>query len=120
MKDQNIITINGIDYVPVSKRHTNTDGLVYSMVRTYSAGVFAGYYKRGATSKEATVYEAKRIHFWEGAASLSELAQRGTSLPEKCRIPMPVSEVYLTEVIEVIPMTKGAIETLNKVPVWTR
>lgn len=115
----NNITIDGVQYAPVISGLTNNEGQKYCMVRTYSAGVFCGYYKRGATPKEAVVYQAKRIHKWEGAASLSELAQRGTSKPGQCRIPMPVSEVYLTEVIEVIPMTQQAVDTIEQVLVWT-
>lgn len=114
-----IITVDGVKYAPVISGLNDENGLRYCMVRTYSAGVFCGYYKRGGTPKEATVYQAKRIHKWEGAASLSELAQRGTSKPNQCRIPMPVSEVYLTEVVEVIPMTHEAVKAIEQVPIWT-
>lgn len=113
------ITVDGVEHAPVMSVKTDSNNLRYCMVRTFSAGVFCGYYKRGDTPKEAVVYQAKRIHKWEGAASLSELAQRGTSKPDRCRIPMAVSEVYLTEVIEVIPMAEEAIITIEKVPLWT-
>lgn len=92
----------------------------YCMVRTYSAGVFCGWIDPTKTKDgKNTVKEAKRIHYWNKAASLSELAMKGTYAPEECRIPVPVDIVYLEEVIEVIPMTKEAIETIEKVPVWT-
>ncbi len=90
----------------------------YCMVRTYSAGVFAGTLEKREGS-EATLRNARRIHWWEGAASLSQLATTGTSKPEKCRFPVPVAEVLLLGVIEIIPITDGAAASIAKVPVWT-
>lgn len=91
----------------------------YCMVRTFSAGVFAGTVDE-LDGGNAVLRNARRIHFWDGAASLSELAQRGTSKPMSCRFPMAVSEVGLTGVIEIIPITDNAAASIAAVPVWTR
>ena len=88
------------------------------MVRTYSAGVFAGILV-GLVDKQAVLHDARRIWRWAGAASLSELAQVGTHLPEECKFPVPVTEVVLTEVTEIIAMTPEAWESIMSVPVWT-
>lgn len=93
------------------------DGMRYCMVRTYSAGVFAGYLKE-RNGKEATIIKARRIWYWDGAASLSQLAMEGTSKPENCKFPCEVAEVILTEVIEIIPMTEKAKESIQGVKVW--
>ena len=87
------------------------------MVRTYSAGVFAGVlqYSEG---KEAVLTDARRIWYWAGAASLSQLAVDGTSKPSECKFPVAVPEILLTEVIEIIPMTEKAVASIAKVPVW--
>ena len=45
------------------------DGLRYCMVRTYSAGVFAGYVE-SMDGKHAALRHARRIWYWDGAASL--------------------------------------------------
>lgn len=45
----------------------------YSIIRTYSAGVFAGYIKT-RKGKEAVITNARRLWYWSGAASLSELS----------------------------------------------
>jgi hypothetical protein len=90
----------------------------YCMVRTCSAGVFAGYLKE-RNGKEAILTDARRIHYWDGAASLSQLATDGTSKPGNCRFPIPVSEVLLTEVIEIMPITDKAKESINGVGIWT-
>lgn len=89
----------------------------YCMVRTYSAGVFAGtlVFLEG---KVARLEHARRIWRWSGAATLSQLAQSGTSDPNGCKFPESVDEVLLTEVIEIIPITPKAQETIDMVPVW--
>ena len=116
------ININGTVYVPeasVRVMAPDLDGMEYCMVRTYSAGVFAGYIE-SRNGKEAVLRNARRIWYWEGAASLSELATRGTSKPENCKFPVAVDKVILTEVIEIIPITAGAKASIDGVPVWTK
>ena len=89
----------------------------YVMVRTYSAGVFAGFLAE-RNGKEVLLNNATRIWHWEGATCLSELAQRGTQNPTGCKFPMPVSEVLLTEAVEIIPITEAAMLSIQAVPVW--
>lgn len=87
------------------------------MVRTYSAGVFAGYIE-SRNGKEAVLRNARRIWYWDGAASISQLATDGTSKPENCKFPCPVDKVILTEVIEIIPITVKAKASIESVKVW--
>ena len=89
----------------------------YCMVRTYSAGVFAGTIVE-RNGKEVKLKDARRIWYWAGAASLSQLATEGTSKPNVCRFPAPVAEVLLTEVIEIIPITLDAKKSIEGVPAW--
>lgn len=89
------------------------------MVRTYSAGVFAGTIV-SRKGKEAVLKNARRIWYWDGAASLSQLATTGTSKPENCKFPAPVASVLLTEVIEVIPITLAAKKSIEGVKVWEK
>lgn len=89
------------------------------MVRTNSAGVFAGVLAE-RNGKECLVKNARRIWYWSGAASLSQLALDGTSDPENCKFPDAVPEVLLTEVIEIIPMSTKAIESIAGVPPWRK
>jgi len=93
----------------------------YVMVRTYSAGVFAGTLKsevNTASGKEVVLSNARRMWYWSGAASLSQLATDGTSNPSGCKFPCPVSEVVLPNTIEMIPITKVAKKSIESVPVW--
>ena len=89
------------------------------MVRTYSAGVFLGTLK-SREGKEVLLTDARRMWYWDGAASLSQLATTGTSKPKNCKFPAPVAEVLLTEAIEIIPATEAAIASIAAVPVWEK
>jgi hypothetical protein len=87
------------------------------IVRTYSAGVFSGKleFREG---KEVVLSNARRIWYWEGAASLSELSVRGVKRPEHCKFPVSVPEVLLTEVIEILPLSIEAERSIASVPEW--
>jgi len=89
------------------------------IVRTYSAGVFLGTVKE-RNGKEVLLTNARRIWYWDGAASLSQLANEGTKKPQNCKFPAPVAEVLLTEAIEIIPATEAAIASIAAVPEWMK
>lgn len=89
----------------------------YVIVRTYSAGVFAGTLAE-RDGKEVKLTDARRLWYWDGAASLSELAVLGTSKPQSCKFPVAVSEVILTEAIEILAVTEPARQSITEVPVW--
>lgn len=91
----------------------------YVIVRTYSAGVFAGILA-DRNGREVEMLNARRIWYWMGAASLSELATLGTSNPEGCKFPAPVPFVLLTEAIEILAVTPEARASIEGVPVWTQ
>jgi len=91
----------------------------YCIIRTYSAGVFAGFLE-SIEGKVGTVTTARRIWYWDGATSLSQLAVEGTSRPENCKFPCEVESVLLTEIIEVIPCTDKAIESIKGVAIWKK
>ena len=91
----------------------------YVIVRTYSAGVFAGNIK-SREGKEVELTNARRIWYWDGAASLSQLAVDGTSKPENCKFPVPVPTITLTEAVEIIPCSKKAEASIKAVPVWSK
>lgn len=90
----------------------------YVIVRTYSAGVFAGSLE-SRTGKEVVLTNARRLWYWAGAASLSELAVNGTSKPKQCKFPVAVSRVELTEAIEILDVTDKAQKSIEGVPVWS-
>jgi len=119
---KNEIVVDGEKYVLASsvkgfEPAKKVKGLKYVIARTYSAGVFAGYLKV-IKGKEAMLLNARRIWYWSGAASLSQLAVDGTSKPKECKFPTEVPEVLLTEVIEVLPVSEKARKSIQEVPEW--
>lgn len=118
------IIIDGVEYVPIDSLKGSVakkyKGLPYVIVRTDSAGVFAGYLKE-RKGKEGVLLKSRRIWYWDGAASLSQLAVDGTSSPEKCKFPCEIEgEHQLTEIIEVIPCTIKSQKSIQEVPVWKK
>ena len=89
----------------------------YVIVRTYSAGVFAGTLV-SRDGKEVQLADARRLWYWAGAASLSQLAVDGTSKPTECKFPIAVPSVTLTEAIEILDVTPKAETSIKGVPVW--
>ena len=89
----------------------------YVMVRTYSAGVFAGTLER-RDGKEVELSNARRIWYWQGAASISQLALEGTSKPDGCKFPPEVPKVILTEAIEILDVTEAARASIAAVKPW--
>jgi hypothetical protein len=90
----------------------------YVIIRTYSAGVFAGFLEK-RDGREVLLTDARRLWYWEGAASLSELAMKGVAKPGECKFPCAVDRVELLEAIEVIYCTEEAKKSIEDVPEWT-
>lgn len=114
------ITVDGVEYVEKKEVPKNKKGLEYCIVRTYSAGVFAGYYDRTTKGEEGIVYEARRLWYWDGAASLSQLATDGVSKPENCKFPCEIEEVTLKNIVEATPCTKKSQKSINSVSIWKK
>jgi hypothetical protein len=89
----------------------------YVIVRTYSAGVFAGTME-SRTGQEVVLLNARRLWYWAGAASLSQLATSGTSKPKDCKFPEPVSRIELLQAIEILDVAAAAKKSIEGVPVW--
>lgn len=103
----------------MKKKSPSKKKLPYSIVRTYSAGVFAGNLVN-RKGQEGTVKNARRIWYWSGAASLSQLAMEGTKDPANCKFPCEVSEILLTQIIEVLSCSAVAEASIKSVPVWQK
>lgn len=114
------ITINNVEYVRKDSLNSyaeKLDGMEYVLIRTYSAGVHAGYLK-SKNNDEVELINARRIWKWSGAATLSQLAQSGTSDPNNCKFPEQVNKIILTNVIEIISVTAIAKKSIDSVKIW--
>lgn len=116
------LTVNGVTYVTkdsLGEKAQTLNGKKYVICRTYSAGVFAGYIE-SRTGQEVVLLNARRIYYWAGAASLSQLAEDGTSKPDECKFPKAVSRVELLQAIEILDATEKARKSIEGVKVWAQ
>lgn len=89
------------------------------IIRADKAGVLFGTLKE-KNGSEVTLTDCRRIWYWDGAASISQLAAEGTKVPDKCKFTMPVSEITVLGVIEIIPCSEQAIKSIEGVAEWKR
>ena len=113
------IKMDGITYVPKTsyQKAEQLDGLDYVIVRTYSAGVFAGYLE-SRKGQEVVLRKARRLWYWDGASSLSQLAMEGVKKPENCKFPCEVDRIELLQAIEIINATEEARQSISNVKIW--
>ena len=87
------------------------------IVRGDRSGVFFGEIK-SREGKEVVIGNCRRLWYWEGAASLSQLAAEGVKRPRDCKFTVTVEELTVLDAIEIIPCTEEACESIDGVPVW--
>lgn len=74
-----------------------------SIIRTNRAGVFFGEIEKQENTPAGvivTIKNCRRIWYWEGAASLSEMANKGVRYPSRCKFPAPVASITVRAFIE--------------------
>jgi hypothetical protein len=89
----------------------------YVIVRTNSAGVFAGNLE-SRNGQEVVLLNARRLWYWKGAASLSQLAMEGVTCPLECKFPCEVERIELLQAIEILDVTEKAMASIAGVPIW--
>lgn len=89
----------------------------FHIIRTNRAGVFFAKIEN-IEGDVAELSEARRLWFWDGAASLSQLALEGVKRPGNCRFTVTVPSMTVLGVIEIIPCTDKAVASIEGVPVW--
>lgn len=87
------------------------------IIRADRAGVFFGHVKE-RNGDEATLTDVRRLWYWDGAASLSQLAVDGVSKPRRCKFTVAVPEMTVLGVIEIIPCSDKAVQSVQGVAEW--
>lgn len=83
------------------------------IIRTYSAGVHYGTLAE-KNGMEVILENAIRIWYWDGAFTLSALAQVGTKKPSECKFSIAVDHITL-EAIEIIPVSSEGQKSIEAV-----
>ena len=87
------------------------------IIRSKNAGVFFGDLKE-RNGSEVIMNNCRRLYYWSGAASLSQLALEGVKNPQSCKFTVVIEDITILEVIEIIPCTKEAVDSINSVTIW--
>lgn len=87
------------------------------IIRGDRSGVFYGEIA-AREGREVTIRNCRRLWFWAGAASLSQLAAEGTKRPGACKFTVTVDEITVLDAIEIIPCTETAAACIDGAPVW--
>ena len=87
------------------------------IIRGEASGVFYGVLQ-ARDGREVHLRKCRRIWYWDGAATLSQLAAEGTLMPDECKVTMTIDDIVITDVIEIIPCTDKAISSIEGVIEW--
>jgi len=87
------------------------------VVRANGAGVFFGELKE-KNGNEVTLCNCRKFFYWDGAAAVEQLALDGTSKPDNCKFTVFIEEMTIRNVLQIIPCTEKAIESLSNVKEW--
>ena len=87
------------------------------IVRGDRSGVFFGTLveKNGS---EVELKDCRRLWYWNGAATISQLAVDGTQRPNECKFTVSVNNIIILDAIEIIPCTEDAISSIEGVKEW--
>lgn len=89
------------------------------IVRGEKSGVFYGEIKK-RNGTEVTMTNCRRLWYWAGANTISQLAQLGTIAPEACQFTVAVDEITVLDAIEIDKCSDVAIKSIDEVREWVR
>ena len=93
------------------------------IIRADRAGVFFGTLVSKTDTPagvEVEMQDSRRLWYWDGAASLSQLAVDGTAAAKECKFTVTVPQHVVMQVIEIIPCSEKAVKSIEAVKVWKR
>lgn len=93
------------------------DNSKWYIIRCNRAGVFFAHVTR-RDHDEVDLTDARRLWYWEGAASLSQLAMEGVKKPNACKFTVSVDKMTVLGVIELIECTEAAVKSIQEVKPW--
>lgn len=87
------------------------------IVRGDHSGVFFGILTE-KNGREVKLKNCRRLWYWSGAASLSQLAVDGVANPNGCKFTVTVDEIAILDAIEIIPCAEKAINSIEGAYEW--
>ena len=88
------------------------------IARGTNSGVFYGTLAE-QDGQEVRLTNVRNIWKWSGARCLMDMAKDGVNEPEKCNFSVVLSEIVMTDCIQILPVTDKAENIIEAVPEWT-
>ena len=89
----------------------------YVIVRGDRSGVFAGTLAE-QDGRQVVLKDCRRLWYWDGAASISQIAKDGVNRPKNCKFTVTVDTIAILDAIEIIPTTAAAEVNIKGVREW--
>lgn len=89
------------------------------LVRTYSAGVHIGTLKE-KDGQTVLLTNTKRIWYWDGACSLSQLSSEGSKNINNCKISVEVPNNLIEQVIEIMSVNDEVKKQIYEAAPWKK
>lgn len=90
----------------------------YYIIRGDRSGVFAGNIEK-KEGQNIVIKNVRRLWYWDGACSISELALHGTKKPKECKFTVTLDEIEILDGIEIIKCTEQAEKSIKGVKEWS-
>jgi hypothetical protein len=104
------------------KTKIKTKKLAFVICRCTQAGVHAGELvsskENGNGTATVVLRESRRLWYWAGAATLSELAVYGSKSPGSCRFPPKVDHIVVHDCCEMIYTQPAGEKMIREQPEW--
>ena len=122
MSEPKTIKINDVEYVRADEVNSHpavdNDGKPFVIIRSYGAGVFAGYLvERNDEARLVKLNGCIRLWRWTGA-TLSQVARDGIAGDGQNKFSIPVDGHEILQVIEIIPVTEKARVAIEGEKKW--
>lgn len=89
----------------------------YYVVRGEKSGVFAGEIV-SRNGQEVEMKNCRRLWYWQGACSISEIALNGVQRAEDCKFTVTIDNIEILDIIEILECTPKAKESIKGVKEW--
>ncbi len=106
------------------KEMTDTQEITHPLIGTHAiirgdrSGVFFGVIESlDPAANEVVLTDVRHIWRWAGSANTAELAAHGVGKPKECKF-VAAGKILIWDVVEVIPCSPAAVESLSAVPPW--
>lgn len=88
------------------------------IIRGSYSGVQYGTLEKAAGTN-VILKDSRRLWYWNGAASLTQLSQEGVKYPKDCKFTVTSQKpIYISDVIEILVCTDTAIRNIQEVEEW--